>query len=113
MLKYPNTNNSTSTSTCPCCGQQLIPLDLVLPPTKKCIFDAVRRHPGIDAEALRGLVWAADPDGGPEDRKVLHVHIHQLNQLLRLRGIRVRGSHSDGYRVVNIEKATSGKETNQ
>ena len=74
----------TALPTCPCCGQRLIPQEQIsLPPIKKRIFNAVRRYPGIDAEALRGLVWAADPDGGPEDRKVLHVHIHQMNQLLR------------------------------
>jgi hypothetical protein len=30
------------------------------------------------------------------------VHVHQLNRLLRPHGIRVRGSASGGYRVVNI-----------
>jgi len=78
---------------CPCCGQRLIPQDLVLPPIKRRIFDAVRRHPGIDAEALRGQVWATNPNGGPENPKVIHVHIHQLNRLLQPQRIRVRGSH--------------------
>jgi hypothetical protein len=49
------------------------------------------------------LVWAHDPAGGPEDRKVLHVHIHQLNRLLHPLGIRVRGSRTGGYRVLSIE----------
>ena len=94
--------------TCPCCGQRLIPKgQLSLPPIKRRIFDAVRRRPGIDTEALRGLVWAADPNGGPEDRKVLHVHIHQLNRVLQFHGLRVRGSTSGGYRVVSVEGIAS------
>jgi hypothetical protein len=91
-----------TTAVCPCCGARSIPRGLVLPPIKRRIFDAVQRRPGIGAEALRDRIWAADPNGGPEDRKVLHVHVHQLNRLLRPHGIRVRGSASGGYRVVNI-----------
>jgi hypothetical protein len=85
---------------CEACGQPIITADeLTLPPIKQRIFDAVRRRPGIDSESLRALVWADDPAGGPENPKVLHVHIHQLNQLLEKRGIAVRGSHSGGYHV--------------
>jgi hypothetical protein len=75
---------------------------LSLPPIKHRILDAVLLRPGIDAEALRTWVWAADPDGGPEDPKVLHVHINQLNGRLRAAGagIRIRGSRTEGYRVV-------------
>jgi len=57
----------TDLPTCPCCGTRLIPQELALPPIKKRILDAVRQNPGINADALRGLVWAADPNGGPED----------------------------------------------
>jgi len=88
---------------CPHCGAPVIPPGLNLPPLKRIILDAVRGHPGISAEELRGLVWAHDPAGGPEDRKVLHVHIHQLNRLLHPLGIRVRGSRTGGYRVLSIE----------
>jgi hypothetical protein len=61
----------------------------------------VQRHPDISAEELRGLVWADDPNGGPEDRKVLHVHVSQLNQLLAPHGIMVR-SQGGGYRVRSV-----------
>jgi hypothetical protein len=70
-----------------------------LPPVKQRILDAVRQQPGIGAEDLRAIVWADDPAGGPEDRKVLHVHIHQLNQKIAALGIAVRGSRSNGYRL--------------
>jgi DNA-binding response OmpR family regulator len=69
-----------------------------LPPIKQRIFEAVRRRPGISAEELRGVVWADDPNGGPEDRKVLHVHVSQLNHRLAAYGIMVR-SQGGGYRI--------------
>jgi hypothetical protein len=85
---------------CPRCGQPVIPPNLPnLSPIKARIFDAVRRHPGIDAESLRAIAWSDDPCGGPEDRKVIHVHVHQLNRSLAPLGIAVRGSISNGYRV--------------
>jgi hypothetical protein len=87
---------------CTRCGQPVAPSGLFLPPIKQRILDAVRSRPGIDAEALRALEWADDPTGGPEDRKVLHVHIHQLNKLMAPHGIQVRGSRSHGYRVQPI-----------
>jgi hypothetical protein len=43
-------------------------------------------------------VWADDPSGGPEDRKVLHVHINQLNHLLAALRIEVR-SQGGGYHI--------------
>jgi len=116
MLKYYKTSKKSTAiepeSICPCCGQLLIPQDhIVLPPTKKRILDVVRRHPGIDAETLRGLVWADDPNGGPENPKAIHVHVHQLNRRLQLHGIRVRGSCSGGYRIVAISNPTNREES--
>jgi len=88
---------------CPHCGQVLLPRNSIpLPPIKARILDLVRRHPGIDAETLRTLTWASDPNGGPEDRKCLHVHVHQLNEKLAPHGLRIRGSKSFGYRVDRI-----------
>jgi hypothetical protein len=48
--------------------------------------------------------WSGRPNGGPEDRKVLNFHIHQLNRMLQLHGLRVRGSTSGGYRIVSTEE---------
>jgi hypothetical protein len=93
------------TATCPVCGQPVLPADPIdLPPTKRRILEAVRRCPGISAENLRTLVWADDPNGGPEDRKVLHVHVVQLNKRLAKTGIAVRASKGAGagYRIVAI-----------
>jgi hypothetical protein len=44
-------------------------------------------------------VWADDPNGGPEDRKCLHVHVSQLNHLLAPLGIMVR-SQGGGYQIL-------------
>jgi len=88
-------------NTCPTCGQPIPPTGLRLPPIKQRIFEAVQRHPDISAEGLRCLVWAHDPNGGPEDRKCLHVHVAQLNQLLAVHGIVVR-SQGGGYRIRSV-----------
>src|SRR5262245_44166595 len=90
-----------STRVCPRCGAPTIPAGLALPPIKARILDAVRRRPGISAEELRCVIWAGDSDGGPEDRKVLHVHVHQLNKLIAPLGVAVRGG-SNGYRLISI-----------
>jgi hypothetical protein len=83
---------------CPTCGQPKLTGDLLLPPIKQRIYDIVSQRPGISAERLRELVWTG-PDGGPENRKCLHVHISQLNGRLAPFGITIRGSTSRGYEV--------------
>ena len=83
---------------CPTCNQPIVPEGLQLPRTKARILEIVRRRPDISAEDLRTAVWADDPNGGPEDRKVLHVHVAQLNKLLEPHGLMVR-SQGGGYRV--------------
>ena len=72
----------------------------MLPRTKRLILGLVQKFPGIDGNRLRELVWAHDPAGGPEDRKVVYVHVNQLNKLLAPFGVMVRGSVSGGYRLL-------------
>jgi hypothetical protein len=98
------------TAICPCCGQPILPEGLRLPPIKARILDAVQRHPGISAERLRGIVWQADPNGGPEDRKVLHVHVSQLNSRLAPFGVMVRAPKGAGagYRVRLLDARNRG-----
>ena len=88
-------------TTCPLCRQVIALARLQLPPIKQRIFETVVKHPGIAAEELRAIVWCEDPNGGPEDRRVLHVHVHQLNQLLAPYGIAVRAGKGAGavYRL--------------
>jgi hypothetical protein len=82
------------TSFCPACGQ---PLPL-LTPIQRRILEAVRRRPGVDSETLRAIIWDG-PNGGPECRKTIHVHISKMNRRLAAHRLRVRGSLSDGYRI--------------
>ena len=77
---------------------------VTLPRTKRRILNLVQRFPGIAAERLRELVWQHDPAGGPESRKAIHVHVHQLNHLLKPHGVEVRGSVSEGYRLRRISQ---------
>jgi hypothetical protein len=90
----------TTTKICPSCNQVIAPIGLRLPPIKQRIYDAVRRRPDITARELRDWVWADDIDGGPlTDTKCLHVHVAQLNAMLRPHGIMVR-SQGGGYRIL-------------
>lgn len=87
---------------CESCGQPILLQSELppLPPVKQRILDAVRRRPGISAQQLRDVVWAGDLDGGPlTDTKCLHVHVAQLNALLRPLGICVR-SQGGGYQII-------------
>src|SRR5262249_24999707 len=86
---------------CSHCGQPIAPTGLRLPRIKRIILEAVKRRPGISAEDLRSIVWADDPNGGPEDRKVLHVHVNTLNHLLAPDGMLLR-SQGGGYQIRSI-----------
>jgi hypothetical protein len=86
---------------CEACGQPVLMRSELPPlsPIKQRILEAVQRRPGITTQALRDAVWWDDPDGGPlTDRKCLHVHVAQLNALLRPLNIVVR-SEGGGYCV--------------
>jgi hypothetical protein len=104
------TNKGPARAICPRCGQPILPEGLSLPPIKRRILDAVQRHPGISAEDLREIVWRADPNGGPEDRKALHVHVFQLNQRLAPYGVMVRAPKGAGagYRVRLLDARSRG-----
>jgi hypothetical protein len=94
--------------TCPRCGQPVIPAEIPsLPKIKKAIFDAVRRRPGITAEELRCIAWAHDPSGGPADRKVLHVHVSQLNKLIAPLGLMIRAEGGE-YRI-RVSREIAGR----
>ena len=81
---------------CEACGQP-VPVRSELPPLtpiQQRIFDLVRQHPGcLTAERLRGLVWDG-PDGGPETRQTIFVHIAGLNRRLTPLHISVRSEAS-------------------
>ena len=93
-------NTRVNITCCPGCGRPMPRDDIALPPVKRRIYDIVSRHPGISADQLCELVWADDPGGGPESgRKVIHVHVNQLNHRLAPFGVVVRGSLAAGYQL--------------
>jgi hypothetical protein len=93
---------------CAACGLPVVRVapPLALPPVKERIFQTVAARPGISADALTDFIWSDDINGGPDQgRKCLHVHVHQLNRRLQPLGLRIRGSHAGGYRLVSIQEA--------
>jgi hypothetical protein len=87
--------------TCPTCNQPVVPTGIRLPRIKRVIFEAIRNRQNVTAEGLRQIVWGADPNGGPASRSIVHVHIGQMNQLLRSHGLTVR-SERGFYRIRTI-----------
>jgi hypothetical protein len=96
------------TQVCSTCGQVIVPAGLQLPPIKKRILEMVQRRPRIPAAALRELVWADDPNGGPENFKTIHVHIFQLNKLLAPFGLAVRAPQGPRRRIPDSRCVMSG-----
>ena len=77
------------TAHCPCCGQA-VAVDPVtatraaLTPMQRAIFDIVMRRPGLSRERLADVVYADDPQGGPDFAgSVISVHIMQANKRSR------------------------------
>jgi len=87
---------------CDACGQPVLMRSELPPlsPIKQRILETVKRRPGITAQQLRDWVWVDDPNGGPlTGTKNLHVHIDQLNALLRPLDLCVRNK-GGGYQII-------------
>jgi hypothetical protein len=54
---------------------------VALTKTERRIYRALQERPRSAAE-LREIVWAHDPNGGPECRHTIYVHISNLNRRL-------------------------------
>jgi hypothetical protein len=85
---------------CKCCGQALPPaegFDFAMPKGMAELVSHVRRAGrwGITTDRLFGLLYAGDPNGGPDTGiKVLHVRVNQANRLLRQHGWQICGEHT-------------------
>ena len=90
---------------CSHCGQPIPPTGLHLPPIKQRIYDAVQRCPDISAEELRCVVWADDPNGGPEFENVVSVHIKHMRPTLEREGVTISCARGPGatYRLEQPE----------
>lgn len=96
------------TRRCPTCGRPMPELrsGVELPRVKARILSMVMRHPGINADDLADWLYGNDINGGPDGgRKTVHVHINQINRLLKLAGesIRLRGGKYTGYQLVQAD----------
>jgi DNA-binding response OmpR family regulator len=86
---------TTKPKCCPECGQPIAP-DVELSPILSRIYEFVRRHPRCTRDQIIDHVYADDPNGGPESRHTIAVHIYRLNRVLRPYGIVVRATKGHG-----------------
>jgi hypothetical protein len=89
--------------TCPCCGQSLPPKIVVNGPVRQRIVDILASRPaGITADELTGLVYAEDPNGGPENHSI-RVHIWHLNRFLARQCYQIKSTRGPAarYQLIN------------
>ncbi len=83
----------TKPPVCKCCGQ-LLPPKVALPKMRQRIYDCVAAKPqGISADDIASLIYADDPNGGPENAPVcVRTQIWFINhKCLRPLGLEIRG----------------------
>ena len=81
---------------CPRCGQPLPAKKrggVYLPAKKACIFDFIMAHPGVTLAGIRAHCFA---DG--TNAKLIHVHVHQINEMLAGTSMMIKGEKRGGYR---------------
>ena len=92
------------TERCECCGQLLpirgLPGGVHLSPLKRRIWEAVSSWPGMTAQEIMDSVYGNDVSGGPEDDNNIRINICQMNKQLRGHGVEIRGSKTEGYRIL-------------
>ena len=97
---------------CHCCGAPLpdLPVDHLaaqVSPIMAAVIRAVARRPGIGSARLADIVYADDPNGGP-DFAVISVRtaICRENKKLAKSGWAVKADigASRGYRLVEVER---------
>jgi len=96
---------------CRCCGQPLPPKKregVYLPAKKACIFDFVRDHPGVTLAGIRAHCF---PDN--TNAKLIHVHIHQINELLAGTDVQIRGEKRGGYNEPGLYRIARCKAHNR
>lgn len=97
-------------TTCKCCGQTLptpYPKGVRLPKVQLAIFEAIRKagKHGIARARVREVVYADDPEGGPEFDNVISVHVQRINKALNPAGLKIQSSRGRGnscYKLLEI-----------
>lgn len=91
---------------CPTCGRPYPPMLAVSGPVRQRIVDIIARHPdGITRQDLMGLVYADDPNGGPEHPRIITVLINRANRQLAGQGYVIKPTwlgRGARYRLVPI-----------
>jgi hypothetical protein len=75
---------------CPTCGQELPPKLKVTGTVRQRMVDIIAKRPqGISSQDLIALVYAEDPDGGPESMSIISALVYLANVQLRKQGYRI------------------------
>ena len=77
---------------CPTCGQTIPPrFQITGRVSRRLVEIVVKRRDGITRGELTALLYAEDPNGGPQSENIVSVLIHNINEQLAPQGYRIRG----------------------
>lgn len=101
---------------CPTCGSATTPdsVQAELPPGLVELLNELRRagRAGITTRRLADRLWAADPNGGPDDaEKAVRARVARLNPILARHGLRVVTTPATGPNAVRRLERYDGTET--
>lgn len=101
---------------CPTCGAPLadVQVERDLPPGLRALLGEIRRagELGITTRRLADRLWAADPNGGPDDaEKAVRARVARLNPMLARHNLRVVTTPATGPNAVRRLESYDGKET--
>lgn len=97
---------------CPCCGQTTSVAPAVvralLAPIERRVYDAIVRYPlRYTSTSLANIVYADDPNGGPESGKnVMCVTVNHINKKFKRFGWRIvamRPGSRGGYKLTKTD----------
>jgi hypothetical protein len=94
---------------CECCGHPVVAdeIERVLTPMQARIFKAVKRAgaAGVSSKDIMGIVYADDPNGGPENTNIIAVVANQANKRLAPLGLKITASRGPWARLRLVEVA--------
>lgn len=98
------------TQLCPYCGHPFAPDEVAaaLPGRQRRLFEIIRAagSVGISARDILGMMYAADPNGGPNTTNIISVFAHHANKKLKPFGLAIsaRRGQSPLWRLLKIEE---------
>src|SRR5215475_6887057 len=91
---------------CPSCGRPFPPRLKVSGPVRQRVVDIIASRPhGISSADLMALVYAEDPDGGPDCQSIISAIVYHANAQLRDLGYRIVSTLGRGatYSLVKLD----------